>query len=84
MPRIRSGKFTADVPSLRAARESLQPVSNDATAHMDAAFAQAVPARPNPGNTNPTSSLLIEYAPIEYVTLPLGIFATAFTQFLVR
>jgi hypothetical protein len=45
---------------------------------------QAVPARPNPNDSNPTRSLLIQYAPIEYVTLPIGIFATAFTQFLVR
>jgi hypothetical protein len=45
---------------------------------------QAVPARPNPNGSNPTNSLLIQYAPIEYVTLPIGIFATAFTQFLVR
>lgn len=44
----------------------------------------AVPARPDPGNSNPTTSLLIEYAPIEYITLPIGTFATAFTQFLVR
>lgn len=46
-------------------------------------LAEAVPARPNPGNF-PTSSLYVQYAPIEYITLPLGKFATSFTQFLVR
>ena len=39
--------------------------------------------RPNPGG-DPTRSLLVQYAPIEYITLPLGKFATSFTQFLVR
>lgn len=39
--------------------------------------------RANPGG-DPTRSLLVQYAPIEYITLPLGKFATSFTQFLVR
>ena len=33
---------------------------------------------------NDTSSLLIQYAPIEFVTLPLGYSASRFTQFLAR
>lgn len=59
-------------------------MTHGATAVTAAPANAAVPARPDPGGTNATSSLIIEYAPIEYVTLPLGIFATAFTQFLVR
>ncbi len=33
---------------------------------------------------NTTSSLILEYAPIVFVTLPKGYFASSFTQFLVR
>ena len=63
---------------------TLVPPNGTPAAAGAAANTSAVPAKPNPGGANPTASLLLEYAPIEYVTLPLGIFATAFTQFLVR
>lgn len=43
----------------------------------------AVPQFPNPGNS-PTTSLRVEYAPIEFTSLALGLFAPPFTVIYIR
>ena len=45
--------------------------------------AVAVPQFPNPGNS-PTTSLRVEYAPIEFTSLALGLFAPPFTVIYIR
>jgi hypothetical protein len=42
-----------------------------------------VPATQNPG-TNATSSIIIDYAPIEFTNLALGVYAPSFTVFFAR
>lgn len=43
----------------------------------------AVPQFPDPGNS-PTTSLRVEYAPIEFTSLALGLFAPPFTVIYIR
>ena len=44
----------------------------------------AVPQFPNQGNSNTTTSLRVQYAPIEFTDLAIGLFAPAFTVIYIR
>lgn len=44
----------------------------------------AVPQFPNQGNSNVTTSLRVQYAPIELTDLAIGLFAPAFTVIYIR
>ena len=43
----------------------------------------AVPASQNPG-TNATASVIVDYAPIEFTNLALGVYAPSFTVLFAR